>query len=172
MLRCPLSCLIALALSVCASCTSPVGIWAAVGVRGIGSVGTEYVTRPEMPTHKDRFCATCDKKTPQRKIPGSTRVGCRHCFLVPPPLTRGKRECPGLSCAEILSTKAVKCPDCGWVKDWGILTKRRCALPWVLSRCPSLNAAHSNTWQTRAVLAPFTARCAHSESCPCALLPG
>jgi hypothetical protein len=139
MLRCPLSCLIALALSVCASCTSPVGIWAAVGVRGIGSVGTEYVTRPEMPTHKDRFCATCDKKTPQRKIPGSTRVGCRHCFLVPPPLTRGKRECPGLSCAEILSTKAVKCPDCGWVKDWGIDEKEVCspmgALPLSITQC-------------------------------------
>lgn len=48
-------------------------------------------------------------------------------FLVPPPLTRGKRECPGLSCAEILSAKAVKCPDCGWVKDWGIDEKEVCS---------------------------------------------
>ena len=51
LLRSPLSFLTTLALSVCASCTVPVGIWTAVGVREIGSVGTEYVTQPEMPSH-------------------------------------------------------------------------------------------------------------------------
>ena len=66
-----------------------------------------------------RFCAKCGEKTARaRKSAHSSAVSaCAQCLTPGPvPLTRGKRECPGASCAKVLSTKCTSCSHCGWLK--------------------------------------------------------
>jgi hypothetical protein len=85
------------------------------------------------PARPKRYCPKCGFKTKQKGIPGnSKRIGCVECFTIPPLLTRGKRECQGSACAEVLSTRATSCHSCGWAKlgeDGGPKKKKKVSPP-------------------------------------------